>query len=403
MQFGRKTPEVTSLASGDEMMDFIRAHLKKGKRQIKRVRCSAFNGGASLEQLLSRVKDFLADDFEIEIMVWDNQSAALPAVENEASAAVSRELARLDRFIRANDAYQQGQDYDDLTELSCEYLMLGSRILTVPGRHKQHIAQIPGMIGLVLPDVVSARNGSVVVRKSPYYMPGRVFILDDMAFISLYLHTGRAGTILYAPKGAMLYDRLDRHFSETWRQATGPVMPALGRQADAERDHWLKHTPPASTVEPRIFLSYRRDDSGWATGRLYDRLIGTYTRDGVFLDHQSMAAGDKFPAEIEQRLQKCPLMIVMIGQNWLNMRDAAGNRRLDDPDDWVTGEIERALKQDKKILPVQIEGAPMPKEAELPPAIRELASIQGNLPLRFESFAADSRKILEQAVRLAAP
>ena len=391
------------IASGDDMMDFIRSELRKRGRKVKRVRCSAFNGGASLEQLLSRVKDFLAKDFEIEILVWDNQSAALPPVENEASGIVARELRRLDRFMRANDAYQPGLDYDDLTELSCEYLMLGSRILTVPGRHKQHIAQIPGMIGLVLPDAVAAKNGSVIVRKSPYYMPGRVFILDDMAFISLYLHTGRAGTILYAPKGSTLFERLDRHFSETWRQATGPVMQALGRNQEAESKYWQEQARPTAIVEPRIFLSYRHEDSGWATGRLYDRLIGTYTREGVFLDHQSISAGSKFPAEIAQRLQKCPLAIVMIGPNWLKATDASGRRRLDDPDDWVVAEIDRALKQEKKIFPVQVEGAAMPKEADLPPSIRELANIQGNLPLRFESFAADSKKILEQAVKLAPP
>ena len=301
------------------------------------------------------------------------------------------------------DAYQPSLDYDDLTELSSEYLMLGSRILTVPGRHKHHIAQIPGMIQLALPDAVAARNGSVIVRKSPYYMPGRIIILDDMAFISLYLHTGRVGTILHSAKGGTLYDRLDRHFSETWRLATGSIMPALGRHADAERDHWRSKGQPQPIAEPQIFLSYRRDDSGWATGRLYDRLVGNYTRAGVFLDHQNISAGDKFPAEIDARLQKCPLVIVMIGPNWLSATDAAGRRRLDDPNDWVVAEIERALKQDKKIFPVQIEGASMPKEADLPASIRDLASIQGNLPLRFESFAADAKKILEQAVKLAPP
>src|SRR5690242_17022266 len=98
MVFGRKRADVMEIASGDDMMDFIRAELRKRGRKVKRVRCSAFNGGASLEQLLSRVKDFLAKDFEIEILVWDNQSAALPAVENEASDIVARELRRLDRF-----------------------------------------------------------------------------------------------------------------------------------------------------------------------------------------------------------------------------------------------------------------------------------------------------------------
>ena len=100
--FGRKGGDVASIASGDDMMEMIRSELRKSRRRVKRLRCAAFNGGASLEQLLSRVRDFLADDFEIEILVWDHQSAALPAAENEASSTVARELARLDRFLRAN-------------------------------------------------------------------------------------------------------------------------------------------------------------------------------------------------------------------------------------------------------------------------------------------------------------
>ena len=52
----------------------------------------------------------------------------------------------------------------------------------------------------------------------------------------------------------------------------------------------------------RIFLSYRRDDSGGYAGRLYDRLSQHFGRDNLFMDIDSIALGLDFARAIETPL-----------------------------------------------------------------------------------------------------
>jgi hypothetical protein len=53
-------------------------------------------------------------------------------------------------------------------------------------------------------------------------------------------------------------------------------------------------------------------------------------------------------------------MVVVIGPQWLNATDAEGNRRLDQPDDWVRREIETALRREILILPLLVNNTPQP-------------------------------------------
>ena len=66
-------------------------------------------------------------------------------------------------------------------------------------------------------------------------------------------------------------------------------------------------------------------------------------------------------------------MLVVIGPNWLTAEDEAGQRRLDQPDDFVAIEIAAALARDIHVIPVLVEGARMPKESELPDSLKRLA------------------------------
>lgn len=69
-------------------------------------------------------------------------------------------------------------------------------------------------------------------------------------------------------------------------------------------------------------------------------------------------------------------MIVLIGNAWSSAKDPRGQRRLDLPKDWVPQEIEAAIRRDIPIIPVRVQGAPMPSEDELPPSITELTGFQ---------------------------
>ena len=125
----------------------------------------------------------------------------------------------------------------------------------------------------------------------------------------------------------------------------------------------------------KIFISYRRQDSGANALGIGQYLEHEFGRKNVFID-VDMRAGSKFPAVLEQRLAECKVMLVLIGPEWLNARDEQGQRRLDDPNDWVRLEIAHALKRDITVIPVRVNGAELPLKATLPEDIRGLLDHQ---------------------------
>lgn len=127
----------------------------------------------------------------------------------------------------------------------------------------------------------------------------------------------------------------------------------------------------------RIFISYRRDDSGDVTGRIYDRLESRFGRESLFIDVDSIPIGVDFREHLSEAVGRCDVLLAVIGTQWLNaahQRGARkGRRRLDDPADLVRIEIQSALERRIPVVPVLVGNAAMPLEEELPPELRPLA------------------------------
>lgn len=124
--------------------------------------------------------------------------------------------------------------------------------------------------------------------------------------------------------------------------------------------------------QQRIFISYRRDDSQWATARLADSLARHFGDNRIFRDIEGIAAGARFDDVIADTLSTADALIVVIGSGWLGAVDSNGQRRLDDPDDWVVREIAMALEKDLPVYPVLIGDIAMPRADELPESLRGL-------------------------------
>jgi TIR domain len=127
---------------------------------------------------------------------------------------------------------------------------------------------------------------------------------------------------------------------------------------------------------PKIFLCYRREDTQGFVRGIYGNLAEKYGHEQVFRDIDSIPAGVRWSAWIESRVSQCSIMIVLIGNTWLSAKDNAGKRRLDSPKDWVRQEIKTALTRGIPIIPVRVQGAPMPSEEDLPPSIADLTAFQ---------------------------
>ena len=122
----------------------------------------------------------------------------------------------------------------------------------------------------------------------------------------------------------------------------------------------------------RIFISYRRDDSRGYAGRLQGDLSRRYTEEHVFRDVE-IPPGADFGEYITSLVDKCNVVLAIIGPGWLDARDREGERRIDKPDDWVRLEIERALARDGvEVIPVLVDGARLPPREELPESLLAL-------------------------------
>src|SRR5882672_5435119 len=91
-----------------------------------------------------------------------------------------------------------------------------------------------------------------------------------------------------------------------------------------------------------IFINYRREDSSGYAGRLFDALSSHFAG-RLFMDIDTLEPGVDFVEAIEQAVGSCEVLIVVVGREWLTIKDAAGQRRLDDPGDFVRLEVETAL------------------------------------------------------------
>jgi hypothetical protein len=124
-----------------------------------------------------------------------------------------------------------------------------------------------------------------------------------------------------------------------------------------------------------VFISYRRSDSDVAAGRLADDLMEIFGRNAIFRDVDTLEPGENYVAALDHALDSCAAVIAMIGSRWSDVTDAAGHRRLDDPNDWVRTEIKRSLERGIRVIPVLI-SATMPPAANIPADLQPLLQRQ---------------------------
>jgi TIR domain len=149
-------------------------------------------------------------------------------------------------------------------------------------------------------------------------------------------------------------------------------------------------------AQPRkIFLSYRREDSSGEAGRLGDRLAMELGRDSIFMDVDGIPLGIDFVKRLTAEVSGCNVLLAVIGPRWLDARDEEGNRRLDDPNDFVRVEIGAALQREIPVIPILLNGTKIPRQDRLPDNLKDLA-IRHGLDVRHNSFHSDVGRLVSQ-------
>ncbi|HEV7890410.1 MAG TPA: toll/interleukin-1 receptor domain-containing protein [Pyrinomonadaceae bacterium] len=157
--------------------------------------------------------------------------------------------------------------------------------------------------------------------------------------------------------------------------------------------------PSVAAVAPsRIFICYRRVPGvSHAAGRLYDRLASHFGDERVFMDISAIDVGEDFVEAIMRELSSCLLMLVLIHRGWADAKEFDGGR-LHEKDDFVRMEVSAALMRDIRVVPVLLDGAPMPRAEELPEDLRALAR-RNAFKISGESWTRDVGELLARMER----
>ena len=116
---------------------------------------------------------------------------------------------------------------------------------------------------------------------------------------------------------------------------------------------------------PKIFITYRRKDSEQFVFSL-GLLLEDRLPERVFWDRDALKAGERYKVKIEDALRESGVVIVVIGDAWLDIRDEHGRRRLEDPEDVLRTELVTAIQLKVPLIPVLVGSARMPSAEDLP-------------------------------------
>ena len=155
-----------------------------------------------------------------------------------------------------------------------------------------------------------------------------------------------------------------------------------------DRASWFLDNRRGDMAE--IFVSYRREDTGWAAGRIGDRIAAEFGAESVFMDTVTIQLGENFVDTIGDTIENCRVFLVILGERWLETLSA----RLGQPDDFVRVEVSEALKRGITIVPVTIDSTRMPGTHDLPEELAALSQRHG-LSISAGKFANDMRPLIE--------
>jgi hypothetical protein len=130
----------------------------------------------------------------------------------------------------------------------------------------------------------------------------------------------------------------------------------------------------SKTGRQQIFISYRREDDGWALS-ITQALRSHFGDDRVFQDVDGIDAGTDFVERIEQALDESGAMLAIVGRNWMQL-GPSGDGGIKDPNDFVRLEIATALGKGVPIIPVRLGDAAMPSHRELPDEIAKFGRLE---------------------------
>ena len=139
--------------------------------------------------------------------------------------------------------------------------------------------------------------------------------------------------------------------AQTIRQSAKAVLVNVRRTADKLLANKSLSRPGIKSIQNRsggtghgiIFINHRREQALADAQFLATLLSQRFGRERVFVNVRGIAPGENWMEVIQRQVAASDAMIVLIGREWIDVRDGEGRRRLELPNDFVRLEIALAL------------------------------------------------------------
>ena len=144
-----------------------------------------------------------------------------------------------------------------------------------------------------------------------------------------------------------------------------------------------------------VFINYRRRDEAYAAALLDEKLSEHFGSDNIFRASRSIAAGADWGISIIRAIERCRVMVVLIGANWTSAFTDGSHGA----EDWVRREIVEAFKRDVPVIPILLSGVTRLAEDDVPPDVSWIARSQ-YLRFDYRNFGQDSHRIAYELRRV---
>lgn len=163
---------------------------------------------------------------------------------------------------------------------------------------------------------------------------------------------------------------------------------------------YQRRTPPTA---PSVFISYRTGQSTGSAILLFELLRRRLP--DVFRDKNCLNYGESWPERLDSAVKQCQAVVVVIGKGWAEefaLREAAARGQTEKgekaPVDWVKREIQLALENRKKVIPVREVGVDVPSARDLPPGFETFPATEGG-QLHPEHYKGAIEKVIQAVWR----
>ena len=199
-------PPIRSLPTTEAALSEIRQNARK----LRSIRVLNLNGGSSLHALLDATINRLSTRATVQILVYDPDCTRLMPPRLQDGSELTYLSTLRNQVLSA----------PDVARAACEYLAQASELMAWTSEPQQaQQDRVKERLSIFL-GLIDRTGVQVTMLKSPKWVLGRCWILDERAYMTFYAQPNRLSPVLVADAGTSMFDALISNFQHVWHEAS---------------------------------------------------------------------------------------------------------------------------------------------------------------------------------------